>query len=68
MTVFIGYLWTEGVSANKKLGFQTKTDTSGRGLRVVDLVEIRDNKNAQLVGRKLFRLVERVCRVEPIDP
>ena len=33
VTVFIGYVWTEDVSAKKKLRFQTKTDTCGRGLR-----------------------------------
>ena len=33
VTVLIGYVWTEGVSAKKKLRFQTKTDTCGRDLR-----------------------------------
>ena len=32
MIFFIGYVWTEAVSATKKLRFQTKTDTCGRGL------------------------------------
>ena len=32
LTVFIGYVCTEAVFITKKLCFQTKTDTSGRGL------------------------------------
>ena len=30
VTVFIGYVWTEAVTAMKKLRFQTKKDTCGR--------------------------------------
>ena len=37
MTIFIGSVWTEGVSAKKKFRFQTETDTCERGLRSGDI-------------------------------
>ena len=32
LIVCIGYVWTDAVSVKKKLRFQMKTDTCGRGL------------------------------------